>query len=112
MKNFDKTQTGMLTCALNQLSLEKYIEDFFIYNDFAQIEFDNYKIRIISLFEGSLQFSLFDNKDNIIKTVMTDSAKESLPIKRLILSLLGLIMMQAFDIEWDGYTLQEGSFVG
>jgi len=107
MKNFDARQRGMITCALNQLGLEKYIETFNIYSDFADIGFDDFCVRIICPMENALQFTLFDQGDNIIKTIVTDKAIEALPIKRIVLSLLGIIMLQSFETEWDGYTFQE-----
>jgi len=108
MKAFNKNQTGIITIALNQLSLEKYIEEFYIFSDVAQIQFDDFSVRIISPMDNTLQFTLFDGSgENIIKTIVTEKTIETLPVKRLILSLLGVLMLQAFETEWDGYTFQE-----
>ncbi len=109
MKSFPKRTYGVITLAINTLSLENYIDDYDIHRDFAEVDFDCYRVRIISPMENCLQFTLYDLGDNIIKSVITDCVEDSLPIRRFILSLLGIVQLQSFEAEWDGYTIREGN---
>ena len=109
MKKFKLDQTGNITLAINTLSLERYIDGYDIRKDFAQVNFDCFHIRITCPIDAALNFTLFDLADNIICSVTTDAVIDALPIRRLILSMFGIVMMQSFKTEWDGYTLEEFS---
>jgi len=107
MKKFKAKIYGSITLAVNTLTLEKYIEDYQIEKDFIEVSIDVFRVRIISPIDDALQFTLYDLSDNVIQSVLTESVTEALPIRRVILSLFGLILLRSFKTEWDGYTVKE-----
>ena len=109
MINFNKNQTGNIMLALITLELENYIDGYKIYSDFASVDFDDYSIRITVPVKNALQFSLLHSSqgDKLIQSLVTESAQRALPIRRIILSLFGVIQLQSFSKEWDGFTIHE-----
>lgn len=110
MYKFGHKHRGSLTLAALMLGQEDYINGYEVGSDFVEFEFDDYRIRVTSPMEDALQFVLFDLENNNIDSVVTDSVNDALPIRRLIMSLFGTIMLQSFRTEWDGYTITEGNF--
>ena len=108
MKKYTPKQEANIRRALNQLKNSNLIEDFAMESNWAVACFDHCEVRIISPIKDALQFTLTNGGDEPIKTFMTECAVDVLPIQRAILSLFGLVMLQAFESDWDGYTFLEG----
>ena len=106
MIDFDKTQRANITLALNVLSVGKYIDYFHVYENFATIDFDFYEVAITVPVKGALQFTL-KSDDRLLESIVTETVCESLPIQRLVNSLFGVVMMEQFESEWDGYSSHE-----
>lgn len=108
-QKLDVSKTGPLCLAVNSLMLEKYVEDYYIGNRYVEVQLDCWRVRITAPMDNALQFELLDgNEERLVDSVVTDCVNDALPIRRVILSLLGKVMLECFKNEWDGYTTFEG----
>lgn len=106
----DNSKTGALCLAINSLSLEHYIESYYLSSRYADAVFDCWTVRISCPMEGALHFQLLEgNEERVLDSFTTDQVKDALPIRRVILAMLGKVMLDAFKNEWDGYTVSEGN---
>lgn len=108
MIKFSKDQTRIIHLAINTLVLENYIENYFVNEKEAHVFFDELMIEIIApMDDGALQLRLINRGGSYVDQVLTDSVIEALPLRRLVLSLFGSMMLHDFRKDWSGFSQKE-----